>query len=107
NVILTNAVLMNVIDFDSLPLPLFVGVIAMILLEVITARFRSVPPEGWATFGDLTRRCAGGEVATRNTHLKTDEAILEEMRPILVNALGIDASEVVPSARFVEDLGMD
>jgi hypothetical protein len=32
--------------------------------------------------------------------------ILHELKPIIVETLGVGASEVVPTARFVEDLGM-
>ena len=95
------------IDLQILPLTIIVAVGVIALLHFVTVRFRSIPPDGWMTFGEITTKLAGVRVATKMVHLRNDDEILTELRPLLVNVLGVDASEIVPSARFIEDLGMD
>ena len=90
-----------------LPLTLAMAVMLVVLLHFITASFRWFPPTEWQTFGEITQKITGGSVATKMLHLKSDDEILWEIRPILVDVLGVDASTIVPTARFVEDLGMD
>ncbi|WP_027882505.1 acyl carrier protein [Meiothermus rufus] len=34
-------------------------------------------------------------------------AILDDVREVIVDKLGVDAEKVVPEARFIEDLGAD
>ncbi|AWR87633.1 acyl carrier protein [Meiothermus taiwanensis] len=34
-------------------------------------------------------------------------AILDDVREVIVDKLGVDADKVVPEARFIEDLGAD
>lgn len=34
-------------------------------------------------------------------------AILDDVREVIVEKLGVDAEKVVPEARFIEDLGAD
>lgn len=34
-------------------------------------------------------------------------AILDDIREVIVDKLGVDAEKVVPEARFIEDLGAD
>lgn len=34
-------------------------------------------------------------------------AILDDVREVIVEKLGVDADKVVPEARFIEDLGAD
>lgn len=34
-------------------------------------------------------------------------AILDDVREVVVDKLGVDAEKVVPEARFIEDLGAD
>ena len=95
------------INLEILPLTIVVAACAIACLHYLTVRFRCVPPDGWATFGEITSKLVGISVATKMTHLRTDDEILNELRPLLVNVLGVDAAVIVPSARFVEDLGMD
>jgi hypothetical protein len=59
------------------------------------------------TFGEITKKLVGVRVATKMIHLRSEDEVLNELRPLLVGVLGVDASEIVPSARFIEDLGMD
>jgi len=95
------------IDLRTLPLTIFAAVGAIASLHFVTVPFRSIPPDGWMTFGEITTKLVGVRVATKMIHLRNDDEILNELRPLLVNVLGVDACEIVPPARFIEDLGMD
>jgi hypothetical protein len=92
------------IDSFLLPLAIFASAFITIFLIVMSAQFRSVPPKGWATFGDVTRQLSGTVVASRNLHLRSDELILEKIRPIFSDILNVNPNEIVPSARLIEDL---
>jgi hypothetical protein len=81
--------------------------VAVYLLHLVTAPFRTVPPDDWTTFGEVTRKLMGVRVATKHLHLQSEDEILSELRPLLVWALGVDHATIVPSARFVEDLGLN
>lgn len=69
-----------------------------------TVRFRVTPPSGWETFGDVTIKIIGTTMATKQLNLRTIEDVFDELRPIIVETLGVDISEVVLTARFIEDL---
>ena len=94
------------IDFAILPLTLAFAAIIMLLLHIGTVPSCMYPPDKLSTFGALARRIAGVTVATKQLHLDSVDAILDELRPIVVDNLGVDASEVVLEARLIEDLGM-
>lgn len=94
------------VDLAILPLTLALAVIVTLILDCLTVRFRVYPPDALATFGALSQRIAGVTVATKRLHLRSVDAILDELKPIVVNTLDVDASEVIPNTRFVEDLGM-
>lgn len=94
------------IDLAILPLTLAFAAFVTLVLHFATVPFRIYPPDTLTTFGAIARRMAGVTVATKQLHLHWDDAILAELRPIVVDALGVDGSEVVPTARFIEDLGM-
>jgi acyl carrier protein len=96
-----------VIDIRTLPLTITIAIAAMTLLHWLTVPFCSIPPDGWITFGQITTKIVGVAAATKLRHLRTDDEILDELRRLLVNVLGVDETEIIPSARFVEDLGMD
>lgn len=95
-----------VVDWEIWPLTLVIAFLLSLTLNLLTVRFRIVPPIADATFGALAKRMAGVTVATKQLHLQSFDAILAELTPIVVDTLGVDASEVIPSARFVEDLGV-
>ena len=95
------------INLEILPLTIVVAGCAIVCLHYLTIRFRYVPPDGWTTFGEITIRLVSVRAATKMVHLRTHDEILNELRPLLVNVLGVDATAIVPSARFIEDLGMD
>jgi len=54
----------------------------------------------------MTAKLVGATVATKNLQLRTADNVLNELRPLIVDVLGVGADEVVPAARFVEDLGV-
>ena len=95
------------IDYEMLPLIIFFAGCVIVFLYFATASIRSVPPDGWMTFGEIATRIAGVRVATKMVHLRTHDEILNELRPLLVNVLRVDETAIVPSARLIEDLGMD
>ncbi|CAD72909.1 MAG TPA: acyl carrier protein [Rhodopirellula baltica] len=94
------------IDVAILPLTLALAACATLALHIITIPFRSIPPDAAATFGAIARRMAGISVATKQLHLRTDEEILHELRPIVAATLGTDGSKITRTTRFIEDLGM-
>lgn len=95
-----------VIDWAIVPLTLFLAGVVILFVYAVTLRCRSIPPDGWATMGDITQRIAGTVAVTANIKLEDDDSILRELRPIVVKQLGVADAEVIPSARFVKDLGM-
>ncbi|MCC7086586.1 MAG: acyl carrier protein [Pirellulales bacterium] len=86
------------------PLGLFAAGIFIVALYVTTSLFRVVPPTKFSTFGDATRRLVGLSSATEPTFTETD--VLQHVRQICVEILGVKAADVVPTARFVQDLGL-
>jgi acyl carrier protein len=99
-------VLALAIDVAILPVTLAAAAIAAFVLHLVTLPFRTTPPDDWTTFGDIARKLAGVVAATKRTTLETADDILTELRPLIVESLGVDADEVVSDARFVEDLGI-
>lgn len=97
----------SAIDWAILPLTLALAALVAFVTHFTTVRFRTYPPVELATFGSVAKRIAGSRVATERLHLRTFDAILADLRPIVVDALGVDENEVVAEARFVEDLGCD
>jgi acyl carrier protein len=94
------------VDLALLPLTLALAALVTLILHFVTVPFRMYPPDTLATFGAISRRIAGVTVATKQLHIASVDAILDELRPIVVDTLGVDSSEVVLTARFIEDLGM-
>ena len=94
------------VNLSTLPVTLTISAMVTLLLLFATEPFRTYPPEPLFTFGAITRRIATVNAATRQQHLRSVDSILEELRPLVVNTLGVAASKVVPHAKFVEDLGM-
>ena len=77
---------------------------ATIASVLATERLCVVPPKGLATLGDLTRRLAGLSFAM-NPAPEVAE-ILPILKEIISEQLGVSPDEVVPSASFVNDLGL-
>lgn len=104
--LLLSATAPAVIDWQILPLTLFLAAVLIFLLYVATSPYCIVPPNDWVTMGDVARRIVGTTAATTNLQLDDDEAVLRELQPIVAKTLGVDGAEVVTTARFIEDLGM-
>lgn len=97
----------GVIDVQIVPLGLFcAAVLSFGLTMACLAWGASVPPPGWTTWGEIARRIAGTTASVTGRNLCDESVVLEELRPLVANALGVDPERVVPNARFVEDLGM-
>ena len=94
------------VKLEILPLALAFAVLFTFVLHLLSAPFRITPPDELSTFGALARRVAGVSVATKQLHLGSTDAVLNKLRPIVVDTLGVDRSAVVLTARFIEDLGM-
>lgn len=94
------------IDVRILPVTIALAAFGIFMLHIVTVSFRTVPPEEWATFGDVTAKLVGVTFATKQLQLRTADDILSELRPLIVDVLGVDSNEVVADARFVEDLGV-
>ena len=104
--LLLSATAIAAIDWKILPLTLFLAAVLIFLLYFATSPFCSMPPSGWDTMGDVANRIVGTIAATTDRQLDDDEAVLRELRPIVAATLGVQEAEVVPAARFIEDLGM-
>lgn len=94
------------IDMKILPLTLAIAGVCLLILHIATLPFQTFPPDNGMTFADVTAKLVGVTSATKQLQLRTADSILAELRPLIVDALGVEADEVVPSARFVEDLGV-
>ena len=78
-----------------------------IILNWLTISMRTRTPAGYTTFGDITKRIVGLTVAT-NPPAETDyDTVFSIIKKIIVDQLGVDDDEVVPTARFIQDLGLD
>ena len=93
-------------DILLLPLALLLNAFLAITIYQISTSFRSVPPVGWETYGDVTRQLIRTVISVKNLHLKTEEAILNQLQPIFHEILNVDPCEVVPNALLIEDLGV-
>lgn len=80
---------------------------ALIAVYLATEPLRSYPPEGYKTFGEITRRLVGLEAATIGFPAQDPSLLLEELSLIISEQLGVERDEVVPEARFVEDLNLE
>ena len=78
-----------------------------IILHWSTIGFRTRTPEGYHTFGDITKHMMGLSIAT-NPPAETDyDSVFAIVKKIIIEELGVDEADVVPTARFIEDLGAD
>lgn len=94
------------IDMRIFPVTVALAAFCIFVLHIVTAPLRIVPPDEWVTFGDVAAKIVGVSSATKKLHLRTTDDILAELRPLIVDVLGVDGEEVVSGARFVEDLGV-
>jgi hypothetical protein len=82
-----------------------IPIIAMVTNPLINL-FREMPPAGWQTFGCISQKILRLITVTKQTHLRTADAILAELRPILVDVIGCQPELVTLHAHLVEDLGL-
>ncbi len=76
------------------------------VLNWVTIGLRTRTPTGYTSFGDITNRMVGLIIAT-NPPAETDyESVFSIVKRIVSEQLGVDESDVVPTAQFVEDLGL-
>jgi len=94
------------IDIGIGPVTFALAAICIFCLYVATVPFCTIPPEGWVTFGDVANRIVGVTMATKNLEFQTADNILCELRTLIVGVTGVDADEIVPDARFREDIGV-
>jgi acyl carrier protein len=76
-----------------------------IAVFLATLRFRTDAPKKLETFEDIARKIAGLTIAVNTSAETTYSQVFETAKRIIVETLGVDETEVVPTARFVEDLG--
>lgn len=91
-------------DIAYLSVGIFAVAAFIIALYVATTPFRTEPPITFSTFGDVSRRLVGVSIATGPSHSEVE--VLDAVRQICGDILGVDYDKVVPSARFIEDLGV-
>lgn len=96
------------IDVEILPLSFFGAAFFSSTLYILTSPFCLVPPAKMATLGDAARAIAGNSLAL-GPSIGADPStwVPDMLRDIIVDALGVDPKAVVPTARFVQDLGAD
>jgi acyl carrier protein len=93
------------IDPAILPLGVISALGFILALYLLTSPMCVEPPAKLTTFGDLSRRLVGLTTATRP--IASADEVLSGVRKIVVDALGVEPEEVVPEARFIEDLNME
>ncbi len=93
------------IDPAIVPLGLVTAATPIIAGYWITSPWRHCPPPEMSTLGDATRKLVGLEAATK--HGLVEDDVVRKLKELIVEQLGVEADEVVPDARFVEDLNMD
>ena len=90
---------------------LIIGLIGIPIIAFATnpliELFRRDPPPGWQTFGEVTAKIVGLIAVTKQTHLRTADEILAELRPLIVDVLGCKPELVTMDAHFVETLGLN
>lgn len=91
---------------ETLVLICFGAVANGVALFLLTMRFRSRTPKGYATFGDITKRIAGLEIAMNPPAEADYESVFSIVKRVVVEQLNVKSDVVTPSARFVEDLGI-
>ncbi|MCH9655956.1 MAG: hypothetical protein K0U86_08420 [Planctomycetes bacterium] len=78
-----------------------------IILHWSTIGLRTRTPEGYKTFGEITKRMVGLTIATNPPTDQEYDSVFSIVKRIIVDVLGVDGDEVIPTARFIEDLRMD
>jgi len=110
---LAGSILGNILGFFS---PLQAGISVILLWVCATMAYRLSEPLAvyWApeitTLGEMTKKILRLNFGTTNSTVKqwnNDQEIWESLQRVIVEQLGVKSDEVVKSACFVEDLGVD
>ncbi len=89
---------------EAFPLGTLSGVLFAIALVVMSRPMCNRPSARHATIGQLATNLVGTRVARGDVDDLTAQQLEAEIRDIIVDAVGVDADEVVASARLREDL---
>lgn len=92
------------IDPAIVPLGIICALAVIITLQLITSPLRIEPPKTMDTLGDLSRRIIGLSMATGS--VTSAQEVLQCVQQIVASILGVNPEDVVPEARFIEDLKM-
>jgi len=76
------------------------------ILNWLTIGSRILTPDGYGTFGEIAKRIVGLNMATNPPDNSDYGSVFSIVRRIIIEQLGVDEDEVVPTARFIEDLGV-
>lgn len=96
------------IDPKILPLSFLLAFLGMFLLMVFTRPLCLSPPKKLSTFGDAARVIASVQIATRVESPDDPTTwVPNVLRDIIAEVLGVKKEEVVPEARFIQDLKME
>jgi hypothetical protein len=93
------------LDVAILPLGILTASAIIILLYLAVEPLRVEPPTNMATVGDISLRLIGLSQTT-GPFLSSD-VVFERVQTIVSRVLGVDRDEVIPAARFIQDLDMD
>jgi hypothetical protein len=95
--------------FPLLPEVLVLNILATSIFALVaflaTTALRTDAPQELRIFGDLSRKIAGLTVAINATAETSYNEVFDTAKQIIIETLGVDETEVVPAARFIEDLG--
>ncbi len=80
-------------------------VITLYVISLVTRPWAVALPRGLVTVGDLTLAAVPPGYEAAATQQMTDEEVWERLQKIVADILGVKIESVMPSARFVEDLG--
>lgn len=92
---------------EVLILILCITIILSIILHWSTLGLRTRTPDGYKTFGEITKRMVGLTIATNPPTDQEYDSVFAIVKRIIMDVLGVDDDEVIPTARFIEDLRMD
>jgi acyl carrier protein len=92
------------VDPAILPAGLAAAALITFLMYTVTRSLKLIPPSQFSNFGDATRKLVGLKHSTKTVE---QSSILSDFQKLVADTLGVDRDEVVPNARFIEDLDCD
>ncbi|WP_397569254.1 hypothetical protein [Schlesneria sp. T3-172] len=87
-----------------LPLGVLLNSLFIMAALYLTSFARSIPPVGWMTYGEVTRKLTGTVATYKNLNSKTDQEIFDEMKGIIHETTQIDPDSIYLDSHFIEDL---